>query len=791
MNYRSNREKIDNPTIDKLFQKVKEYSGKSINEQETPNDITEKPVETKPNIVAPADPTPTQPQASQNTQIASKENIYVAKLIANHMLILLGAVISKTPAVSDPKVNTDGLLACKTMKEFIGIINLGISNAISSTKGDEGYVPLKNEADLAMKNYIDALSKLKDYSDSANMANFGASLKDSIQLMNNGIQDAAEKKKQRDEALSKISDSSTDQSKATGFGDFVNFKTYESWLLEQKDDVEEIEKSGEDVLSKIKGYLKIAEDKKNQGKEKGYQRTRNKIFKLLINGTAELLSSINSVHQNIKIGINDQVQRTFSAFKKDPAFSQIGAELNTLQAKLNTNDPASIESIRMLVKTFKSITERYNNLKIEYDRELEDNERNSLTVKNNKEAMDLIITGNDHKEAAMDFKYSTPKIQPLANNKKVENNKDKTTGKESTTQIIHRPDGHLSFNQGVADFQNLVYDKFKDADVYKKSPIYSMFFGKFKGDGLFGKNTAAVIKSLKAGFGLKDSTYDITPELIEKIKDFDGKISESHINFIEYIKIYEQFNAKAAGEVLAHEINQIKISNKSYSADKTIAKKISNQEVKDRVGHVTQEDMKKYREEYVKLGAKPIDEAGRSAVAEGKGIRFYANGKALRTWDKVFGTVDISQKKFICDDNQKDKDDLDYLIKNEIPSLYIRVVEKIKGQFKSIMSPVMGDLDKDLFKRLTENWEEFRIKNISCVYTRKFKKEDSPSFKFNGKFYHDLGIIISKVKGSTNYDSQSIKGFWDKWESTLKEYDDTLQEISNEKEKERISSSMD
>jgi hypothetical protein len=52
-------------------------------------------------------------------------------------------------------------------------------------------------------------------------------------------------------------------------------------------------------------------------------------------------------------------------------------------------------------------------------------------------------------------------------------------------------------------------DKIKGSESFKKFSE-----GKYAGDGFFGDNTAKVIKGIKAGYGLKDNSSDITQELV-------------------------------------------------------------------------------------------------------------------------------------------------------------------------------------------------------------------------------------------------------------------------------------
>lgn len=71
-------------------------------------------------------------------------------------------------------------------------------------------------------------------------------------------------------------------------------------------------------------------------------------------------------------------------------------------------------------------------------------------------------------------------------------------------------------NAEVAKFQEAVIDKFKDYEPFEDFELFQKFVG-FGADGMFGKTTKAIVKALKAGFGLDDTSDVITQELMDKI----------------------------------------------------------------------------------------------------------------------------------------------------------------------------------------------------------------------------------------------------------------------------------
>lgn len=80
----------------------------------------------------------------------------------------------------------------------------------------------------------------------------------------------------------------------------------------------------------------------------------------------------------------------------------------------------------------------------------------------------------------------------------------------------------------LANVQKEIGRVFKD--VIKDSEVFKKFSeGKYAGDGFFGNNTEKVIIGLKKGFGMEDSSSDITEELLDKILSYSGpeKANES------------------------------------------------------------------------------------------------------------------------------------------------------------------------------------------------------------------------------------------------------------------------
>lgn len=97
-------------------------------------------------------------------------------------------------------------------------------------------------------------------------------------------------------------------------------------------------------------------------------------------------------------------------------------------------------------------------------------------------------------------------------------------------------------NAEVAKFQEAVTDKFKDYEPFEDFELFQKFVG-FGADGMFGKTTKAIVKALKAGFGLDDTSDVITQELMDKIV-FEP-LNES-ISTYKYLKGFGSFDLNEA-----------------------------------------------------------------------------------------------------------------------------------------------------------------------------------------------------------------------------------------------------
>ena len=280
----------------------------------------------------------------------------------------------------------------------------------------------------------------------------------------------------------------------------------------------------------------------------------------------------------------------------------------------------------------------------------------------------------------------------------------------------------------VEAFQKLVLDKFKGIKKIADNPLFQKF-AKYGADGLFGNSTAGIIQGLKAGFGLKDTSSDITAELVGKIKT--EKIAESRIQVLKYSdfenltkSVMEEFDFGAfnktieAGKLVdpnyvKPKISEIASSTKSSGTDKKISSEDIKKAVDDAVNKLNG-DFK--REEIIKelvkiKGVKKeekYDGEKVMAIAVSPGMRFYENGAALRVWDKMLGFYDLTKDEFKGNDGSIDK--ISEVVSKVTPSKYSKKTQ-------SLSFDIYGGAprNKSLYNDLL-NWKPEEIKLLARAY---------------------------------------------------------------------------
>ena len=171
-------------------------------------------------------------------------------------------------------------------------------------------------------------------------------------------------------------------------------------------------------------------------------------------------------------------------------------------------------------------------------------------------------------------------------NKKEEAKQKETAAKVKVTLTVptvdYTPEETKNVNPEVKKFQELVVDKFGKIKAITSLPQYT----KMGTDGKFGPNTRDIVKILKKGFGLTDSSGDITKELVDEIQIQADTIKESNnsriFKFSDFVNISEAaFNLTAAVDTAKALPTYKPASTGSGASSKTAAKvEVKKEEVK-------------------------------------------------------------------------------------------------------------------------------------------------------------------------------------------------------------------
>ena len=171
-------------------------------------------------------------------------------------------------------------------------------------------------------------------------------------------------------------------------------------------------------------------------------------------------------------------------------------------------------------------------------------------------------------------------------NKKEEAKQKETAAKVKVTLTVptvdYTPEETKNVNPEVKKFQELVVDKFGKIKAITSLPQYT----KMGTDGKFGPNTRDIVKILKKGFDLQDSSGDITKELVDEIQIQADTIKESNnsriFKFSDFVNISEAaFNLTAAVDTAKALPTYKPASTGSGASSKTAAKvEVKKEEVK-------------------------------------------------------------------------------------------------------------------------------------------------------------------------------------------------------------------
>ncbi len=294
-------------------------------------------------------------------------------------------------------------------------------------------------------------------------------------------------------ALGKIIEKLPDNKEEIGksITDFVNLQKQNLQKSSQEND---LKKEVESAQKKNEGYSYFSDEVINEGIFSGKKGKIKDIAKeiTVVNSILKDMSAIQGMENEVKkyqdevTKISAEVGKMVDMKRKDidgdrleelvARISEIPTLLTKKSEELAKEDATNKEAAALFVDALKSLESA--------------TEKDKAFVEKAKEEKEKEDSWNKSAKDAIGFK-GTIKMED------VKGKKDKT----------------------VKAFQEEVIRSFKD--VIKGSEDFKKFTdGKFAGDGYFGDNTAKIIKGLKAGFGMKDNSSDITDEFLNNVFSF-------------------------------------------------------------------------------------------------------------------------------------------------------------------------------------------------------------------------------------------------------------------------------
>lgn len=310
-------------------------------------------------------------------------------------------------------------------------------------------------------------------------------------------------------------------------------------INQYKDQPEELKHINDFVNAKLDSFMQEIEDssKENElkiaivNKANESESFDDEIFEGIFQGKKGMIEDVSKqiTLVNAKLASLAQTPGMASEVQKlQNEVTQISAKMGELLGK--SNKEISKEEI-------KKAAARLAEIPTEADKIAEKMLKQDAT---NKEAASILVQAlalvQDAKNKEVD--YLQKKGEALQKEKD-----DKIKVKMTLDRVDYDPDNTKTVNADVKKFQELVVDKFGKIKQIAGLPQFKAMGT----DGKFGKGTRDIVIILKRGFGLSDTSKDITKELIDEIQTQVIKESQSRIfSFQNYVSLYEDFNVEVA-----------------------------------------------------------------------------------------------------------------------------------------------------------------------------------------------------------------------------------------------------
>ena len=439
-----------------------------------------------------------------------------------------------------------------------------------------------------------------------------------------------------------------------------------------------------------------------------------------------LQANITNVLNQIGGRLGDPAKANFKSLAMAPEFNKIADTLVSIQDELSV-DKAELKNVQFddLNKQVENLVDLFNSKKESYDKAYAEEEKSLRSYKTlqvaTPEVVKFIEDGDAQFTALSDLAQNAANLfsADLSKEKADKAQADKLKG-ESQPKNPGKKDGEIQKGQDGFNYKwddkTKVWNKVEEEDKPEVKPsdiklaaplkrgakgdqvkavqqliITKMGkklaevpqykkFAKFGADGKFGGSTEALIPALKSGLGLTDTSSEITQELVDKLAAVkESFVFEQEFNMDAFNKT---INSGGGGNSGPRKVTKDDVKNtKGDLKDKSkeiiaAAPKISADTIKKEIDNAISKAKEEWSKELAikeltSIGAKVNPDYGKNgqmAVATMKGIRFYANGMALRLFDKQMGTYSVKNDEFLGNDGSKDK--LTTLAKTGIPSKY-------------------------------------------------------------------------------------------------------------------------
>jgi hypothetical protein len=373
-------QKFENPTFSKLFEKASNYSHLvPINEADGDTSIKTKKKEGD----------------AKNQAVAHKK-------LLGEMLVLIQYYFQMVPYSPDKdkiKTNVEGKLDAIPDDNKPSSIFKTISEAIASIAGSltaNEYGAYNGTAQEAMDAYKDALEEIGAKDEpieglSKAITDLAKGAKETMVKQFDSTKEAfAKAEKAKAEAAAK-------KPAKTGFGNFVDFKTFES--VKYQVEIDEAEEHNTGFLGMggkktLEDMYKEFADADKSGKKGKKERRGKALFSAISDETQSLLNTLQAILGDIYTNLKDPSKIDYKSLKMRTQFGSIKGKAEALLDTLAGKDEADVVDVEAKIeelRTYQDLTEKARD---KYREQYKEDITGALTKYASEEASKLILKGN-------------------------------------------------------------------------------------------------------------------------------------------------------------------------------------------------------------------------------------------------------------------------------------------------------------------------------------------------------------------------------------------------------------